>query len=405
MLSLAEGAFKFMEEVNRYGFIYSSDLNGVEDKPGYQLWRAHLYCSRGLYYNVNPSKEYTPEMALQAYAEAVASTKDMVWNKDTWPIISKIYIAYGNCLSDLERHPEAIEAYEKAYEVHCSFTSPADRTVQLITARLASALRETGDVERAEYFSQVAYENVRDHHVNESVESACYFAEVRCQALFAAVLRSTNAEERVRLFIEGDKVTESALAALGSDHPLREAKLLFYYQEMVPTLRLYSSVTLHRYVGRRLAILRDVLPPTPETRRSLVCQYARSAFLYEKFHNECFITLNPDAVVTIPMVCDATSMHTLDWAFKNLVKLPVSLREQVTPEKGYDRTLEGWVTKEGEPAALLPLRHLRVKPLNDVLLALVIAAEEDFLVLFWSRTLLARSAMRLAVEGAVYGNN
>jgi tetratricopeptide (TPR) repeat protein len=154
MLAIAESAFKFMESLHRYGLLYSTSLNSTEDRPCYQLWRAQLYCSRGFYYHVNPnpSEEYTPEMTLQAYTEAAASTKLMEWNKDTWPIISRIFIAYGDILSELERYPEAIEAFEKAYEVHCSFTSPADRTVQSITARLATALQETGDVERAEYF-------------------------------------------------------------------------------------------------------------------------------------------------------------------------------------------------------------------------------------------------------------
>jgi hypothetical protein len=134
----------------------------------------------------------------------------------------------GAVYKSIERLPEALCALEEAYNVHCEWTGPADRGLQGIAIEIANLLRKTGDFEKAEYFSRVTYEMMKEHHNAAGevlvIDSA---AGSRCQILTDAVRgKSDNfsGASKYNILKDAEALAREALAEAGAgDRNLDEA--------------------------------------------------------------------------------------------------------------------------------------------------------------------------------------
>jgi hypothetical protein len=86
--------------------------------------------------------------------------------QEVWAYQTQVLLDLGDAFNELSKLPEALSVLEEAYSICCEWTGPADRGVQVIAVEIADTLRKMGDFERAEHFSRVTYEMMKEHNTS-----------------------------------------------------------------------------------------------------------------------------------------------------------------------------------------------------------------------------------------------
>jgi tetratricopeptide (TPR) repeat protein len=156
--------------------------------------------------------------AVESLTKAAEVCKDAVILKgETWRHQTGTVLDLGMLLKDMGRLPEALCTLEEAYNVHCEWTGPSDHGLQVIAVEIAELLRKTGDLERAEYFSRVTYEMMKEHH-NAGAESLGLRSAAggRCQILSDMFLQnsimSPPSSNEDNVLVEAEALAREALA-------------------------------------------------------------------------------------------------------------------------------------------------------------------------------------------------
>jgi tetratricopeptide (TPR) repeat protein len=162
--------------------------------------------------------------AVESLTKAAEVCKDAVILKgEIWRHQTGTVLDLGMLLKDMGRLPEALCALEEAYSICCEWTGPSDQSLQIIAVEIAELLRKTGDLERAEHFSRVTYEVMKEHH-NAAAESLGLRSAAggRCQILSDMFLQnsvvSPTSSNEDNVLEEAEALAREALAGARAEN-------------------------------------------------------------------------------------------------------------------------------------------------------------------------------------------
>jgi tetratricopeptide (TPR) repeat protein len=147
-------------------------------------------------------------------------------------LLEDVYLNLGEALRELGKDVESLASFGKAYELVCGRDGPADPKLQLITQQMVINQSNIGELDKAETFARVAYQNMKtfgtpaahDSHGATELADMCLSYAIALQENAVnehnVEAKRTKLLEAERLCFEGADIMKAVEGPLQSDESL-----------------------------------------------------------------------------------------------------------------------------------------------------------------------------------------